>query len=64
MGMPAAIYRWYFRAHGVRGLEKSILRFCGMGTIKESLIGLVESPSPKARLKWLRRMDAFGRVGA
>jgi len=24
MGMPALIYRWYFRAHGVRGLE----RFC------------------------------------
>jgi putative NADPH-quinone reductase len=25
MGMPALIYRWYFRAHGVRGLERSIL---------------------------------------
>jgi putative NADPH-quinone reductase len=27
MGMPAMIYRWYFRVHGVRGLERSILRF-------------------------------------
>jgi hypothetical protein len=27
MGMPALIYRWYFRAHGVRGLERSVLKF-------------------------------------
>jgi putative NADPH-quinone reductase len=26
MGMPALIYRWYFRAHGVRGLERSCIR--------------------------------------
>lgn len=30
MGMPALIYRWYFQAHGVRGLERSVLRFAGM----------------------------------
>ena len=30
MGMPILIYRWYFRAHGVRGLERSVLRFAGM----------------------------------
>jgi putative NADPH-quinone reductase len=30
MGMLALIYRWYFRAHGVRGLEWSILGFAGI----------------------------------
>jgi putative NADPH-quinone reductase len=63
MGMPAAIYRWYFRGHGVRGLERSILRFCGMGAIRESLIGMVEAPKPNARLKWLRKMEVCGRAG-
>src|SRR6516165_12251033 len=28
MGMPALIYRWYFRAHGVRGLERSVPEVC------------------------------------
>ena len=28
-GMPALIYRWYFGAHGLKCLERSILRFVG-----------------------------------
>ncbi len=30
MDMPTLIYTWRFRAHGVRGLERSVLGFAGM----------------------------------
>ena len=35
MGMPVLVYRWYFGAHGLKGLERSILGFCGIGPIRE-----------------------------
>ena len=61
MGMPAMIYRWYFRAHGVRGLERSILGFAGMRPIRESLLGMVDAASDVRRRRWLARMNKFGR---
>ena len=61
MGMPAMIYRWYFRAHGVRGLERSILGFAGMRPIRESLLGMVDAASDVRRRRWLARMNEFGR---
>jgi putative NADPH-quinone reductase len=42
MGMPVFLYRWYFRANGLRGLERSILAFAGIKPIRESLFGRVE----------------------
>jgi putative NADPH-quinone reductase len=64
MGMPALIYRWYFRAHGLKSLERSVLSFCGIGPIKESLIGGIENPDGTKRAKWLARMRELGRKGA
>jgi putative NADPH-quinone reductase len=61
MGMPALIYRWYFRAHGVRGLERSILRFAGMKPVRESLFGMVEAADAARRQRWLDRMKDYGR---
>ena len=60
MGMPAFIYRWYFGAHSLKSLERNILKFCGMGPIKESLFGMVEAVSPATRQKWLDRMRRLG----
>jgi putative NADPH-quinone reductase len=60
MGMPALFYRWYFRAHSLKNLERNILGFCGIKTIRESLIGLVEAHDGAARQKWLYRMANFG----
>jgi len=39
MGMPALIYRWYFRGHGVRGPERSVLKFVAMKPVRETLLG-------------------------
>lgn len=61
MGMPALIYRWYFRAHGVRGLERSILGFAGMGPVRETLLGMVDAVSDAKRQRWLDRMIKYGR---
>jgi putative NADPH-quinone reductase len=61
MGMPALIYRWYFRAHGVRGLERGILRFAGMKPVRESLFGMVEAVDAARRQRWLDRMKDCGR---
>ncbi len=63
MGMPAWVYRWYFRAHSLKSFERNILAFCGIGPIKESLIGMVEAPNPSHRQKWLEQMRALGREG-
>jgi putative NADPH-quinone reductase len=61
MGMPAMIYRSYFRAHGVRGLERSVLGFAGMRPIRESLLGMVDAASDARRQRWLAQMNQFGR---
>lgn len=63
MGMPALFYRWYFRAHSLKSLERNILRFCGIAPIRESLIGLVESPNAAKRERWLGKLRAYGRAG-
>jgi putative NADPH-quinone reductase len=63
MGMPAVIYRWYFRAHSVKSLERNILGFVGVGPIHETLIGSVEGIDDRARTKWLSKLRALGRQG-
>jgi len=64
MGMPALFYRWYFGAHSLKSLERNILGFAGIGPIRETLIGRVETMSARARGRWLRHMTAMGRKGA
>lgn len=63
MGMPALVYRWVFRAHGLKGLERNILGFCGIAPIRETLIGMIEAKNPGAREKWLRKLHALGQAG-
>jgi hypothetical protein len=36
---PGRAYRWYFGAHGVKNLERSVLGFSGIGPLARSLIG-------------------------
>ena len=60
MGMPAFVYRWYFRAHSLKSLERNILGFSGIGPIKASLFGLIEASSNATREKWLAKMQALG----
>ena len=61
MGMPALVYRWVFRAHSLKSLERNILRFCGIGPIRESLFGMVEAVGDARRQGWLDKMRRLGR---
>ncbi len=61
MGMPALVYRFYFRAHSVKSLERNILGFVGIAPIRETLIGLVDQLGEDGRAKWLSRMATLGR---
>lgn len=63
MGMPAFFYRWYFRAHSLKSLERNVLRFCGIAPIRESLIGMVEAEDSAKRHAWLAYMRQLGRAG-
>ncbi len=60
MGMPALLYRWYFRAHSIRSLERNILRFVGIKPVRETVIGMVEGKDPAVRERWLAKMRALG----
>jgi len=62
MGMPALVYRWLYRAHSVKALERNILGFVGIAPVRESLVGLVEGPAPQ-RERWLARMKRSGAAG-
>lgn len=59
MQMPALVYRWLFRPHP----ERNTLRLSGMGPVRETLIGSVESPNVRSRERALRVMVTFGRAG-
>lgn len=63
MGMQAFVYRWYFRAHSLRSLERNIVGFCGIGPIRESLFGMVEAVSAEKRTARLAKMERLGGKG-
>lgn len=54
MGMPAFIYKWFFRAHSLKSLQRNILGISGIKPVKHSLIGTVDSSGVKHE-KWLKK---------
>jgi putative NADPH-quinone reductase len=63
MGMQALIYRWYFGTHGLKSLERSILRFVGIKPIRETLIGMIGSLNEKKSKTWLEKLGTLGASG-
>lgn len=64
MGMPAALYRWYFGAHSLKSLRRNVLAFVGIKPIRATLLGLVEAASEKRKQRWLAKLRAFGAAAA
>jgi len=64
MGMPAFVYRFWYFAHGLKGLERNILRFVGIAPVRETLFGMVGAASEDKRRAWLEKMRALGTRGA
>ena len=63
MGMPAIIYRWYFRAHSVKSLERNMLGIVGIAPVHETLIGLTGNMKPADASKWLSKLKLLGAAG-
>jgi putative NADPH-quinone reductase len=63
MGMPASVYRWYFRAHSLKSLERNILGFVGIAPIHETLVGMVEGLDDAGHKRWLGKLAALGHEG-
>lgn len=61
MGMPAFFYRWYFRAHSVKNLERNILGFCGFAPVRTTIVGMVEGIGDAGRKGWIAKVEALGR---
>ncbi|MBP6898334.1 MAG: NAD(P)H-dependent oxidoreductase [Pseudacidovorax sp.] len=61
MGMPALLYRTWFRAHSVKSLERNILGFVGMAPVQSTLIGSVEQLGDKGVSRWRARLRQLGR---
>jgi len=64
MGMPAFIYRWYFRAHGLKNLKRNVLGFVGYSPVRDTVLGGVGSRSSEQISRWFDDMKALGRRAA
>jgi hypothetical protein len=62
MGMPAAVYRWFFRAYSLKALERNTLGFVGIAPVHETLVGSVEG-KPEHRARWLKKVRELGHRG-
>ena len=64
MGMPALLYRLYFRAHSVKSLKRNILRFIGIRPVSETLIGKVGKADTNTVVGLIAKLEELGREGA
>ena len=60
MGMPALVYRWYFRAHSLKSLERNILGMVGIAPVHETLIGMAGAMKAADAAKWLKKLNRLG----
>jgi putative NADPH-quinone reductase len=64
MGMPALVYRYFYRAHSVKALERNVLGFIGIAPVHETLIGNVEGHDPTTQARWFEKLRKLGATGA
>lgn len=62
MGMPAFVYRWFFKAHTVKNLKRNILSFCGFSPVNTTLIGSVYAGNDDAMSAALSNIAHLGRI--
>ena len=62
--MPAFVYRWYFRAHGLKNLKRNILRLVGFSPVRDTMLGGVGTRGKAQISRWFDDMKALGRRAA
>jgi len=60
MGMPAFLFRWFFHAHGIRGVERNVLGMSGFRPVRHTFLGAVESVGDARRRAWIEAMRRLG----
>ena len=60
MGMPTLVYRWMFRAHSVKSLERNILGFVGIAPVHATLVGGLGGLGEEGARKLLARVRRLG----
>ncbi|WUR15145.1 NAD(P)H-dependent oxidoreductase [[Empedobacter] haloabium] len=60
MGMPAAFYRWVYRAHSVKSLERNILGFVGFAPVRHTLVGTAGQLDEAGVRRWCARLRRLG----
>ncbi|MFP8833414.1 NAD(P)H-dependent oxidoreductase [Hydrogenophaga sp. XSHU_21] len=63
MGMPAMVYRWFYRAHSLKALERNVLGFIGYSPVNETLVGSVDGLGDKGVAQWCRKLHRLGLDG-
>lgn len=61
MGMPAMVYRYFYKAHSLRSLERNVLGFVGIAPVHETLIGMADSLDTRSLERWFDKLRALGR---
>ena len=60
MAMPSFAYRWIYRAHSLKSLERNILGLCGIKPIRETLLGMAEMSGRPIRKAWMQKLNRLG----
>ena len=60
MGMPAAVYRAFYLAHSLRSLKRNVLALVGIGPIRDTILGAVETRSDASRKRCLADVRKMG----
>lgn len=60
MGMPAALYRWFYRAHSLKALQRNILGFAGIKPVRTSVVGGAGALTPQQVERWCAHLRQLG----
>ena len=60
MGMPGAIFRLVFGAHGLKAITQGIFLLAGIKPSRASIVGAVDAIGAGGRARWLERMRRLG----
>jgi putative NADPH-quinone reductase len=61
MGMPAMVYRYFYKAHSLKSLERNVLGFVGIAPVHETLIGMVDKLDTRSLERWFDKLRELGR---
>ena len=60
MDTPTWVYRWIYKAPGLRSLALATLGFCGIAPVRSSIFGVVKDSDAATRSRWLEAAREHG----